>query len=101
LEDPTWFESAGVRFGFTVARRQARRSVQRAMIKRLLREAARHSAQLLRELTQHRRVDLVFRLRSPLPERSQMGLAQVKRSLRAEADSLIAQLVRHLRRAGT
>ncbi len=88
---------AGVRFGFTVGRRQARRAVQRVMVKRVLREAARHAAPMLRPLVRQCSVDVVMRLRSSLPEASQMGLAELKRSLRAEADSLIAQLARHLR----
>jgi ribonuclease P protein component len=90
-------KTGGVRFGFTVGRRQARRAVQRAMVKRVLREAARNAAAGLRPLAGDRSVDLVLRLRSPLPERSQTSLSQLKRSLRTEADSLIAQLARHLR----
>ena len=86
-----------MRFGFTVGRRQARRAVQRVMVKRVLREAARHAAPMLRPLARQRAVDVVMRLRSPLPEASQMGLAELKRALRGEADSLIAQLARHLR----
>jgi ribonuclease P protein component len=86
-----------VRFGFTVGRRQARRAVQRAMVKRVLREAAHGATTHLCPLVRERAVDVVLRLRSPLPDRSQMGLSQLKRSLRAQADSLIAQLARHLR----
>ena len=93
------FQVAGVRFGITVARRQARRAVQRVMVKRVLREAARHAAPSLRPLARDRGVDVVMRLRNPLPEASRMGLAELKRSLRSEADSLIAQLARHLRAA--
>ena len=90
-------QTDAVRFGFTVGRRQARRAVQRVMVKRVLREAARNAAGTLRPLAGNRGLDVVLRLRSPLPDRSQMALAQVKRSLRAEADSLIGQLARHLR----
>jgi len=86
-----------VRFGFTVGRRQAHRAVQRTLVKRVLREAARHAAGTLRSLVPDRSVDIVLRLRSPLPGPGQMGQARLKRSLRAEADSLIAQLARHLR----
>jgi ribonuclease P protein component len=89
----------GLRFGFTVARRQARRAVQRAMVKRLFREAARALAPELRAASRGQ-IDLVLRLRTPLPDRSHMTLSQLKRALRAEADSLIAQFARHLR-AGT
>ena len=101
VENPACSErfdsQAGVRFGFTVGRRQARRAVQRVMVKRVLREAARHAAPMLRPLARHCAVDVVMRLRSPLPKASQLGLAELKRSLRAEADSLIAQLARRLR----
>jgi ribonuclease P protein component len=89
--------AVGVRFGFTVGRRQARRAVQRVMVKRVMREAARSALGTVGELAADRNVDVVLRLRSPLPDPSKMGLADVKRALRAEADSLIEQLVRHLR----
>jgi ribonuclease P protein component len=92
------FDSAagGLRFGLTVARRQARRAVQRVMVKRVLREAVRNAAPTVRPLAGDRRVDLVLRLRSPLPKPSQMSWSQLKRALRSEADALLAQLVRHL-----
>jgi ribonuclease P protein component len=90
-------EAEPVRFGFTVGRRQARRAVQRALVKRVLREAARNAASVLRPLAADRTVDVVLRLRSPLPGPCEMSQAQLKRSLRNEADSLIAQLARHLR----
>ena len=87
----------GVRFGFTVSRRQARRAVQRAMVKRVLREAARSATGTLNGLARDAHVDVVLRLRAPLPQPSEMSLSQVKRTLRTEADSLIGQLARHLR----
>jgi ribonuclease P protein component len=90
----------GVRFGFTVSRRQARRAVQRAMVKRVLREAARGAAGTLNGLAGDSGVDVVLRLRASLPKRSEMSLSQVKRTLRSEADSLIGQLARHLRADG-
>jgi ribonuclease P protein component len=102
VEQPTSSERShsgepGIRLGFTVARRQARRAVQRVMVKRLFREAARAAAPELRAASGDRSFDLVLRLRSPLPERSRMTLSQLKRELRTEADSLMAQLARHLR----
>lgn len=99
--DPLWPVARAVRFGFTVGRRQARRAVQRVMVKRVLRESARHAAESLRQVARGRQIDVVLRLRSPLPDPSQMGLPQLKRSLRAEADSLIEQLARHLAGAPT
>jgi ribonuclease P protein component len=97
LEPRTELPCDRVRFGFTVGRRQARLAVQRALVKRILREAARSAAGALRPLARDRSVDVVLRLRSPLPEASQVSRMQLKRSLRSEADSLIAQLARHLR----
>ncbi|HUD24163.1 MAG TPA: ribonuclease P protein component [Burkholderiaceae bacterium] len=89
----------GLRFGFTVGRRQARRAVQRTLVKRVLREAARHAAGTLRPLAQGVGLDIVLRLRNPLPKPTEMSLSQLKRSIRAEADSLLGQLARHLRSA--
>jgi RNase P protein component len=93
------FESngGGLRVGFTIARRHARRAVQRVMVKRLLREAVRSAAAELQRAAPDRRVDLVMRLRSPLPDRSRASLSDLKRGLRSEADSLLAQLRRQLR----
>ncbi len=90
----------GIRFGFTVGRRQARRAVLRVMVKRVLRESARNGAASLFELARGRGIDVVLRLRSPLPDPAKMGLSQLKRSLREEADSLIEQLGRHLAAGG-
>jgi RNase P protein component len=90
----------GIRFGFTVGRRQARRAVLRVMVKRVLRESARNGAASLCQLARGRGIDVVLRLRSPLPDPSKMGLSQLKRSLREEADSLIEQLGRHLAAGG-
>jgi ribonuclease P protein component len=97
--EPNVYESTGtgLRFGFTVGRRQARRAVQRTLVKRVLREAARHGAAVLRPLLQGRRIDVVLRLRGALPAASEMGLRELKRTLRSQADWLLAQLARHLR----
>ncbi len=67
------------------------------MVKRQLREAARSGVEALRPLVRGRSVDVVLRLRNPLPDRSEMSLSELKRALRSEADSLLAQLGRHLR----
>jgi len=90
-----------IRFGFTVGRRQARRAVLRVMVKRVLRESARNGAASLCQLARGCRIDVVLRLRSPLPDPSKMGLPRLKRSLRQEADSLLEQLGRHLAAGGT
>ncbi len=92
-------QDSGVRFGFTVGRRQARRAVQRVMVKRVLREAARSAGPGLRELARGRNLDVVLRLRSPLPDPAKMTLIAVKRALRRDAEALIAQLGQYLRGA--
>jgi ribonuclease P protein component len=85
-------ERAVVRFGFTVGRRQARRAVQRVMVKRIMREAARMAAPALARGARGREVDVVMRLRSPLPDPASMNWSQVKHALRGEADLLMARL---------
>jgi len=81
-----------VRFGITVGKRSARLSVLRALVKRVLREAARHAAPALDIAAGPRRVDVVIRLKSPLPSKAAMTRPQLKLVLREEADGLLAQL---------
>ncbi|MFN3565328.1 MAG: ribonuclease P protein component [Burkholderiaceae bacterium] len=89
-------ESGGVRFGLTVGKRNARRAVDRTTVKRILREACRHARAELEAAAAARAVDVVLRLKSPLPQRDALSLAQLKRALRAEADALLADLTRRL-----
>jgi len=86
-------DAAGVRFGITVSRRQARRAVARNMVKRVVREAARHRAADIESALAGTRIDVLFRLKAPLPEPSAAGWAAVKAQLRREADSLLEQLL--------
>jgi RNase P protein component len=78
-----------VRFGFAVGRRFARRAVDRALVKRVLREAARQAAPALAAAAPAA-TDVLLRLKAPLP--AEMGRAELKRALRAEADALLAGL---------
>jgi ribonuclease P protein component len=87
-----------VRFGLTTSKRQAKRAVARNLVKRVLREAARHAAMPLEAVAQDAQVDVLFRLKSPLPAPSAAGWSQVKASLRQEADSLLQQLAAELER---
>jgi len=66
------------------------------MVKRILREACRHARAELQEASAGRTVDVVLRLKSPLPERDALPRAQLKRALRAEADALLAELKRRV-----
>lgn len=85
-----------IRFGFTVGKRFERRSVMRALVKRVLREACRHALPALVAAAPRARIDVVLRLKAPLPERDEMGRAQLKRELRQQADTLLSQLRRAL-----
>lgn len=91
-------DAARVRFGLTVGKRNARRAVERALIKRVLRESARHAAPALDRAARQRRVDLVLRLKAPCPAVAELTRPQFKRVLRAEADGLLAQLAAFLQR---
>jgi ribonuclease P protein component len=84
-----------VRFGLTVGKRFARRAVDRARIKRVLREAARHCAPQL-ALAARSDLDIVLRLKAPLPARATTSLRQLKRALREDADALLARLLARL-----
>jgi RNase P protein component len=80
-----------VRFGLTVGKRLARRAVDRVLVKRILREAARHSAPQLAARAQ-RDLDVVLRLKAPLPERATITRTQLKRALREDADAVLRRL---------
>lgn len=84
------------RFGITVGKRNARRAVDRTLVKRVLREAARHAAPALDAAAGSDRVDVVLRLKAPLPPPRELPRPQLARLVRAEADQLLAQLVRAL-----
>lgn len=88
--------SVRVRFGITVGKRNARRAVQRALVKRIAREAMRHAAPALERAAGGRAVDLVMRLKAPFPQPEAMPLAPFKRALRAEADQLLAMMASKL-----
>jgi ribonuclease P protein component len=89
-----------VRFGFTVGKRMARRAVDRVLTKRILREAARHCAP---RIAQHARTDLdiVVRLKAPLPERATTARTQLKRALRADVDAVLDRLCERLQAGGS
>jgi RNase P protein component len=98
-DSPAEPRQVAVRFGVTVGKRNARRAVDRARVKRVLREAARLASAALDRAAGARRVAVVLRLRAPLPAAERGSLPALKRQLRAEADALLEQLARHLRAA--
>ncbi|MCU0765688.1 MAG: ribonuclease P protein component [Burkholderiaceae bacterium] len=92
-------DGARVRFGFTASRRNARRAVDRNAAKRVLREAARRHIFELDAAAGARSVDVVLRLKAPVPARGELARDAWKEALRGEADALLAQLARRLRGA--
>ena len=90
-----------IRFGLVVARRQAPRAVARNMVKRILREAARHAAPRLESVAGVNRADVVLRLKSALPDARQSTWHEVKAAIRRDADALLEQLGAQLVRANT
>jgi ribonuclease P protein component len=97
---------AAVRFGLIVSKRMARKSVQRNLVKRTLREAARTNLSRL-EAACHgaahpegrdalRCVDVVLRLKAVFPGADELPLAAFRRGLRAEAEQLLQRLATRL-----
>ena len=91
-----------LRFGITVGKKNAHRSVDRALVKRILREAARQQAPdlvaRLRELGVG--LDVSLRLRVPLSTVSgrDQGVRALKISLGRDAELLVAQIIRRMNR---
>lgn len=85
--------ASSVRFGVTVGKRNARRSVDRALVKRIVREACRHQAASFEAQAARAsvRIDIAVRLRSPLVDTDGEALAMRawRRQVRAEADDLL------------
>jgi ribonuclease P protein component len=89
------------RFGVTVGKRNAPRSVDRSLVKRVLREAARRAAAALDDTAgaQGMQLDVVLRLKAAVPAAGVLARSQLKRELRAEADALLALLMRQVSRS--
>jgi ribonuclease P protein component len=92
---------ARARVGITVGKRMARRAIDRALVKRIVREAFRTSVVKLerRATAASVRVDIGVRLKRPLglpgdPQRP--ALTTLRRALRGEADRLLASVVARL-----
>lgn len=91
-----------IRFGITVGKKNAHRSVDRALVKRILREAARQQAPDLVARLSELGVGLDVSLRLRVPLNSVPGRDQGVRALRAElgrdAELLVSQVSRRLNR---
>lgn len=90
-------DAAAVRFGITVGKRNARRAVDRALVKRIVREASRHAAPALEDQCRHRglRLDVAFRLKARR-EPGEPSVSVWRQALRVEADGLLERLHRHV-----
>lgn len=92
--------AGSVRFGVTVGKRNARRSVDRTLIKRVLREACRHQAAAFEAHAAQAsaRIDVAVRLKSPLVDARGEALAMRawRRQVRAEADDLLRDTLSQL-----
>jgi ribonuclease P protein component len=101
-----WFpgDAPAIRFGATVGKRNARRAVDRNLVKRVLREAARHAAPQLEAACAQRglRLDVSFRLKSSRDRASAgprvvvVAWAAWRSALREEAGALLDQLGQRL-----
>jgi RNase P protein component len=90
IEETNIAAAPRVRFGLTVGKRLARRSVDRVLVKRILREAARHATPELAAVATSG-LDIVVRLKAPLPAR-ETTRGELKRALRADADAVLHRL---------
>jgi ribonuclease P protein component len=96
-----WSAAADVRptrLGITVGKRMARRSIDRALVKRIVREAFRHVAPTLDRAAAGAgvAVDVSVRLKAPLGEPGsplRPALAVLRRGLRADVDELLQALI--------
>ena len=93
---------AAARLGLTLSRRMARRAVDRALVKRVVRESFRHAAAALTDAaaTTGQRIDCSLRLARALPppgHATRPPLTALKRALRADADRLFDTAIERLR----
>lgn len=91
------------RLGLTLSRRMAKRAVDRALVKRVVRESFRHSAARLgaAATSAGMRIDVSVKLARALPlpgAAARPALLAFKRTLRADADRLFDEASERLRR---
>lgn len=90
-----------VRFGFTVGKKNVARSVDRALVKRIMRECAREALPEVRALCAERGVcaDISLRWRTPLRVQGETTVADAKALVRRSTELAIAALFKRLRTA--
>ena len=93
-------DAGSVRFGVTVGRRNARRAVDRALIKRIVREACRQQASAFERDAGAAGLglDIALRLKSALIDARghPLAMTQWRRHLRAEANALLRDVLKQL-----
>ncbi|HVG03653.1 MAG TPA: ribonuclease P protein component [Burkholderiaceae bacterium] len=91
-----------VRFGVTVGKRNARRSVDRALIKRVVREACRHYAAPFEDCATQgsARIDIALRLKSSLVDAhgAPLSMRAWRRQVRTDANDLLQAALTHIAR---
>ncbi len=93
--------AGGARLGVTVSKRMARRAIDRALVKRVVRESFRRSARAMEEtaLAAGVRVDISVRLKRPVGLPGAAGrptLMVWRQALRSEADALFRAVTARL-----
>ncbi len=97
LLKPECEEKTGVRVGFTVGKHNAHRGVDRVLIKRILRESARHAVPVL--VSEGIQADIVLRLKRRIPKLGhEMPLEAFRKELREDCDRLTEALIRQIER---
>lgn len=94
--------STGLRFGFTVGKKKARRSVDRVLIKRVLRESARNKIPSFIPFLGQRDlgIDVSLRLVGDYGSFSKnKTLKEVKAEMRTASDQILSALVDYLNKA--
>ncbi len=93
-------EVGRVRFGFTVGKHNVPRSVDRALVKRVLRECARHQLPAIAAQCRERGVGMDVSLRLRTPYRTiagKGGIAQIKAQIRRSAQACLDALNKKIR----
>ena len=88
-----------VRFGFTVGKKNVRRSVDRALVKRIMRECARQALPEMRRRCAEKGIglDISLRYRTALLVRGETTVAAAKATVRRSTDLAIAALFKKLK----
>ena len=88
-----------VRFGFTVGKKNVRRSVDRALVKRVMRECARAALPKIRNVCGDLGVglDISLRYRTPLLVQGNVTVAEAKQNVRRSTELVITALFKRLK----